>query len=174
MAGCFRVEFLAVNHSIPDALALCIDTTAKAGHPHRRLQDGPATLDGRITDLTAMGRLGSEGVDLLLVDSTNAEVSGFVKSESEILPALEQVMAQHPETGDRRQFRQSRPSHPAGDRCGHRARAQDRTVGRSAGPQHERGPRTGLPADPGGHAGQHRPCRRPARRPDRSCTGSQG
>jgi ribonuclease J len=91
--GAFRVEFLAVNHSIPDALALCIDTTAGRVIHTGDFKMDQLPLDGRITDLTAMGRLGSEGVDLLLVDSTNAEVGGFVKSESEILPALEQVMA---------------------------------------------------------------------------------
>jgi ribonuclease J len=53
-------------------------------------------LDGRITDLRTLATLGQEGVDLLLVDSTNAEVGGFVTSESEILPALEQVMATTP------------------------------------------------------------------------------
>jgi ribonuclease J len=91
--GAFRVEFLAVNHSIPDALALCIDTTAGRVVHTGDFKMDQLPLDGRITDLAGLGRLGSQGVDLLLVDSTNAEVDGFVKSESEILPALEQAMA---------------------------------------------------------------------------------
>ena len=72
---------------------LCASTPPPGGSSTGDFKMDQLPLDGRITDLTAMGRLGSEGVDLLLVDSTNAEVSGFVKSESEILPALEQVMA---------------------------------------------------------------------------------
>ncbi|MFM7146195.1 MAG: ribonuclease J, partial [Actinomycetales bacterium] len=48
-------------------------------------------LDGRITDLNHFARLGDEGVDLLMVDSTNAEVPGFVPSEREIVPVLDAV-----------------------------------------------------------------------------------
>lgn len=51
-------------------------------------------LDGRITDLRAFARAGEEGVDLFMVDSTNAEVPGFVRSEAEIAPVLESVFAQ--------------------------------------------------------------------------------
>ena len=46
-------------------------------------------LDGRLTDLGGFSRLGDEGVDLFLVDSTNAEVPGFVDSEREIGPVLD-------------------------------------------------------------------------------------
>ena len=157
-----------MNHSIPDALALCIDTTA-GQVIHRRLQDGPALpLDGRITDLTAMGRLGSEGVDLLLVDSTNAEVSGFVKSESEILPALEQVMA----STQKRVIVASFASHvhriqqviDVATEHGRKIALVGRSMVRNMNVARE----LGYLQIPGGHAGQHRPCRRPARRPDRS------
>ena len=48
-------------------------------------------LDGRITDLRAFARLGEEGVDLFLTDSTNAEVPGFTTSEKEIAPVLDRV-----------------------------------------------------------------------------------
>ncbi len=48
-------------------------------------------LDGRITDLRAFARLGEEGVDLFMVDSTNAEVPGFTTSEREIAPVLDRV-----------------------------------------------------------------------------------
>ncbi|MEZ5185918.1 MAG: ribonuclease J [Candidatus Nanopelagicales bacterium] len=91
--GAFRLGFIAVNHSIPDALAVCIDTTAGRVIHTGDFKMDQLPLDGRITDLRAMARFGEQGVDLLLVDSTNAEVGGFVTSESEILPALEQVMA---------------------------------------------------------------------------------
>ena len=50
-------------------------------------------LDGRITDLRAFARLGEEGVDLLLTDSTNAEVPGFVHTERDIGPVLDRVFA---------------------------------------------------------------------------------
>jgi len=50
-------------------------------------------LDGRITDLASFARLGEEGVDILMVDSTNAEVPGFVPSEKEIIPVLERVFS---------------------------------------------------------------------------------
>jgi ribonuclease J len=48
-------------------------------------------LDGRITDLRAFARLGEEGVDLFLTDSTNAEVPGFTTSEKDIAPVLDRV-----------------------------------------------------------------------------------
>ncbi len=51
-------------------------------------------LDGRITDLRAFARLGEAGVDLLMIDSTNAEVPGFTVSEREIAPVLDRVFAQ--------------------------------------------------------------------------------
>ena len=50
-------------------------------------------LDGRITDLRTFARLGDEGVDLFLVDSTNADVPGFTPAEREIMPALNRVIA---------------------------------------------------------------------------------
>ena len=51
-------------------------------------------LDGRITDLRAFARLGEEGVDLFLTDSTNAEVPGFTTSEKDIAPVLDRVFHQ--------------------------------------------------------------------------------
>ena len=50
-------------------------------------------LDGRITDLRGFARLGEEGVDLFMVDSTNAEVPGFTTPERDITPALDRVFA---------------------------------------------------------------------------------
>jgi ribonuclease J len=50
-------------------------------------------LDGRITDLRTFARLGEQGVDLFMVDSTNADVPGFTPSEREIMPALNRVVA---------------------------------------------------------------------------------
>ena len=53
-------------------------------------------LDGRLTDLNALARLGDAGVILLMIDSTNAEVPGFVPSEGDLQPALEAVFDQTP------------------------------------------------------------------------------
>jgi ribonuclease J len=91
--GAFDVEFIAVNHSIPDAFALAIRTDAGTVVHTGDFKMDQLPLDGRITDLNAFARIGDEGVDLLLIDSTNAEVSGFVPSESEILPVLDGVFS---------------------------------------------------------------------------------
>lgn len=89
--GPFSVEFLAVNHSIPDAMALAIRTSAGTVLHTGDFKMDQLPLDGRLTDLNSFGRLGDEGVDLLLVDSTNAEVEGFVPSERDIVPVLDAV-----------------------------------------------------------------------------------
>ncbi len=89
--GPFDVEFLAVNHSIPDAMALAIRTAAGTVLHTGDFKMDQMPLDGRITDLNGFARIGDEGVDLLMVDSTNAEVPGFVASEREIEPVLDAV-----------------------------------------------------------------------------------
>ena len=89
--GPFTVEFLAVSHSIPDALALAIRTPAGVVLHTGDFKMDQLPLDGRVTDLNGFARLGDAGVDLLMVDSTNAEVPGFVPSEAEIWPALDAV-----------------------------------------------------------------------------------
>lgn len=94
--GPFDVEFLAVNHSIPDALAIAIRTEAGLVLHTGDIKLDQLPLDGRITDLNGFARLGDEGVDLFLVDSTNADVPGFVPSEREILPVLDSVFAKAP------------------------------------------------------------------------------
>ena len=89
----FGLEFVAVNHSIPDALAVAIRTPAGLVIHTGDFKMDQLPLDGRVTDLRALARLGDEGVDLILVDSTNAEVPGFVSSEQDIVPVLERVFA---------------------------------------------------------------------------------
>ncbi|MBV7363865.1 ribonuclease J [Actinomycetaceae bacterium TAE3-ERU4] len=89
----FDLEFVAVNHSIPDALAVMIRTLAGSVLITGDFKMDQLPLDGRITDLRAFGRLGAEGVDLFMVDSTNAEVPGFTTHEREIGPVLDQVFA---------------------------------------------------------------------------------
>ena len=89
--GPFTVEFVAVNHSIPDALAVAIHTAAGTVLHTGDFKMDQLPLDGRITDLRAFAALGEKGVDLFLVDSTNADVPGFTPSEREIMPALDRV-----------------------------------------------------------------------------------
>ena len=87
----FDLEFLAVNHSIPDALAVAIGTPAGVVLHTGDIKLDQLPLDGRITDLNGFARLGDAGVDLFLVDSTNADVPGFVPSERDIMPVLDSV-----------------------------------------------------------------------------------
>jgi ribonuclease J len=89
--GPFDLEFFAVNHSIPDALALTITTPAGVVLHTGDFKMDQLPLDGRLTDLNGFARAGDAGVDLLLIDSTNAEVPGFVPSERDIIPALDSV-----------------------------------------------------------------------------------
>lgn len=91
--GPFDCEFVAVNHSIPDALAVAVRTSAGLVLHTGDFKMDQLPLDGRITDLRAFGRLGEEGVDLFMVDSTNAEVPGFTTHEREIGPVLDRVFA---------------------------------------------------------------------------------
>ena len=89
--GNFDCEFIAVNHSIPDALAVFIRTPGGTLLCTGDFKMDQLPLDNRITDLRAFARAGEEGVDLFLTDSTNAEVPGFTTSERELGPAIENV-----------------------------------------------------------------------------------
>ena len=90
--GPFDCEFFAVNHSIPDALAVAIRTPAGLVLHTGDFKMDQLPLDGRLTDLGGFARLGAEGVDLLMSDSTNAEVPGFVAPERDIGPVLDRVV----------------------------------------------------------------------------------
>ncbi len=94
--GPFGLEFIAVNHSIPDALAVAIRTSAGLVLHTGDFKMDQLPLDDRLTDLRAFARLGEEGVDLFLPDSTNADVPGFTPLERDIGPVLEAVMAKAP------------------------------------------------------------------------------
>jgi ribonuclease J len=91
--GPFDCEFFAVNHSIPDALAVAIRTPAGVVLHTGDFKMDQLPLDGRLTDLAGFARLGTQGVDLLMSDSTNAEVPGIVRSERDISPVLDEVFA---------------------------------------------------------------------------------
>jgi ribonuclease J len=95
-SGPFGLEFVAVNHSIPDSLAVAIRTSAGTVLHTGDFKMDQFPLDGRITDLRAFARLGEQGVDLFLTDSTNAEVPGFTMSERDLTPAIDQVFATSP------------------------------------------------------------------------------
>ncbi|WP_460809876.1 ribonuclease J [Nocardioides salsibiostraticola] len=94
--GPFDLEFFAVNHSIPDGLAVAIRTGAGLVLHTGDFKMDQFPLDKRITDLRGFARLADEGIDLLLIDSTNAEVPGFTTSERDLAPAIEQVFRTAP------------------------------------------------------------------------------
>lgn len=94
--GPFDLEFIAVNHSIPDSLAVAITTSAGVVLATGDFKMDQLPLDNRITDLRAFARLGEVGVDLFMVDSTNADVPGFTAPERDIGSVLETVIAKSP------------------------------------------------------------------------------
>ncbi|MCH0542614.1 ribonuclease J [Streptomyces sp. MUM 203J] len=91
--GAFDCEFIAVNHSIPDALAVAIRTPAGLVVHTGDFKMDQLPLDSRLTDLNAFARLSEEGIDLLLSDSTNAEVPGFTPHERDISNVMRSVFA---------------------------------------------------------------------------------
>src|ERR1700760_1083407 len=91
--GPFTCEFFAVNPPTPDALAVAVTTAAGTVLHTGDFKMDQLPLDGRITDLAGFARLGAEGVDLLLSDSTNAEIPGFVTPERDIGPVLGSIFA---------------------------------------------------------------------------------
>ena len=92
--GPFDLEFVSVTHSIPDALAVFVRTQAGKVLITGDFKMDQLPLDRRLTDLRAFARMGEEGVDLFMVDSTNALVPGFITPEREIGPVLDQVFGE--------------------------------------------------------------------------------
>lgn len=90
-AGPFEVEFVHVCHSIPDACALILRTPAGTVVHTGDFKLDQTPRDGRLTDLAALGRAGSEGVLALVTDSTNVDKPGYVASESLVGEALDGV-----------------------------------------------------------------------------------
>ncbi|WP_431239692.1 ribonuclease J [Mycolicibacterium aichiense] len=90
--GVFECQYFAVNHSIPDALAIAIHTGAGTVLHTGDIKLDQLPPDGRPTDLPGMSRLGDAGVDLFLCDSTNSEIPGVGPSESEVGPNLHRLM----------------------------------------------------------------------------------
>jgi ribonuclease J len=92
LAG-FNLEFVAINHSIPDAMAVVIRSAAGTVLHTGDFKMDQLPLDGRLTDLRAFARIGEEGLDLFMSDSTNADVPGFTPLEKDIGPVIESVIA---------------------------------------------------------------------------------
>ena len=92
--GPFDLEFVSVTHSIPDALAIFVRTDAGNVLITGDFKMDQLPLDRRLTDLRAFARMGEEGVDLFMVDSTNALVPGFITPEREIGPVLDRVFGE--------------------------------------------------------------------------------
>ncbi len=92
--GEFDLEFLSVNHSIPDGLAVVMRTRGGSVLHTGDFKIDQLPLDGRLTDLRGFARLGEEGLDLFMPDSTNAETPGFTTHERDIQPAMERVFAE--------------------------------------------------------------------------------
>ncbi len=89
----FAVEFIHVNHSIADACALCIDTPqGKIFHTGDFKLD-LTPIDGEVMDITRLGELGKEGIELLMCESTNAEREGYTPSERKVGKSLEYVFS---------------------------------------------------------------------------------
>jgi ribonuclease J len=80
--GCFGVEFIHVNHSIPDAVALAVKTPVGTVVQTGDFKIDATPIDGDVIDLARFAQLGKEGVLALLMDSTNATRPGFTMSES--------------------------------------------------------------------------------------------
>ena len=140
--GPFELEFVAVNHSIPDALAVAIRTGAGMVLHTGDFKMDQLPLDGRITDLRAFGRLGEEGVDLFLTDSTNAETPGLHAVGEVDHPGHRPGLPRLPAADHRRLLRLPRAPRPAGARRRGRPQAQGRLRRPLDGPQHGASPAT--------------------------------
>lgn len=80
-AGSFMMEFMRVNHSIPDAIAMAINTPIGTIIHTGDFKIDHTPVDGEVTQFNKFAEYGDRGVLLLLADSTNAERSGFTPSE---------------------------------------------------------------------------------------------
>lgn len=94
--GCFRVEFFHVCHSIPDTVGIVVHTPIGTVVHATDYKFDQHPIDGRLTDVDKLRRLGDAGVLLLLSDSTNADSPGFTPSEQSVNETLEQVMSTAP------------------------------------------------------------------------------
>ncbi len=94
--GPFRVETIAVCHSIPDAVALSIETPVGRVVYTSDFKLDPAPPDGLPTNMERFRKLGDAGVLLLLSDSTNSERNGHSGSERDLHDAFERIFSEAP------------------------------------------------------------------------------
>src|SRR4051812_31668952 len=89
--GPFEIEFVRVTHSMPDCVALAIRTPIGLVVHTGDFKIDQTPIDGEHFDLHRFGELGSEGVLLLLADSTNVDRRGFTGSENDVIEAFEEI-----------------------------------------------------------------------------------
>ena len=97
IAGPFSMRFLRVTHSIPDGMAVVIDTPYGSILHTGDFKIDQTPLDGRATDLHALAEEAGRGVHLLLSDSTNAEEAGYTDSDRSVGPVLQDIIARAPQ-----------------------------------------------------------------------------
>ena len=95
--GPIECEFIPVTHSVPHAFAVAYRTPAGTILHTGDFKLDLTPIDGRTTDISSLGRIGTEGVRLLLSDSTNAESEGSTPSESTVGPVLRALFRDHPD-----------------------------------------------------------------------------
>ena len=93
--GCFKVEFIRSNHSIPDAVMLAIHTPLGVVLHTGDFKIDSTPIIGEMIDLARIGELGREGVLALMSDSTNAERPGFTMSERKVGESFDQIFKQN-------------------------------------------------------------------------------
>ena len=91
--GCMAVEFISVNHSIPDSVGLAIHTPAGVLVHTGDFKVDYTPINGGPIDLARFGELGSKGVLALMADSTNAERPGFTQSERTVGNSFEALFS---------------------------------------------------------------------------------
>ena len=99
VAGPFSMRFLRVTHSIPDGMAVVIETPYGSILHTGDFKIDQTPLDGRATDLHALAEEAGRGVHLLMSDSTNAEESGYTDSERSVGPVLQDIISRAPQLG---------------------------------------------------------------------------
>ncbi len=93
--GVFKAEFIHVNHSIADATAISVKTPVGTVFHTGDFKLDVSPIDGQIMDLTRIGEIGKNGVELLLCESTNAERAGYTPSERTVGNSLERIFNQY-------------------------------------------------------------------------------
>ncbi len=92
-AGCFDMEFIHVNHSISDAVAIALHSPAGVIVHTGDFKIDCTPTEGGMIDLPRFAQLGQEGVLALLADSTNAEREGYTKTEQKVKDTFEMLFA---------------------------------------------------------------------------------